>query len=335
MIPFSILDLAPIRQGGNAAQAFANSLDLARHAEAWGYKRFWLAEHHNMTGIASAATSVVIGHIAGGTKTIRVGSGGVMLPNHSPLVIAEQFGTLESLYPGRIDLGLGRAPGTDQFTARALRRDLATSSENFPHDVLELQALLGEIKPNQAIRAVPGMGTKVPLWILGSSTFGAQLAAMLGLPFAFASHFAPQMMMPALREYRARFEPSAQLDKPYAMVGVNVFAADSDAEAQRMFSSLQQQFINLRRGTPGPLPPPTGDMDALWSPAEKAMVGQSLSCSAVGSPEMVEEKLKTLIAETGADELMTTGQIYDHAARLRSFEIASEVRDRLAGQRAG
>ncbi|MCK1477328.1 LLM class flavin-dependent oxidoreductase [Bradyrhizobium sp. 197] len=334
MIPFSVLDLAPIRQGGDASQAFRNSLDLAQHAEGWGYKRFWLAEHHNMTGIASAATSVVIGHVAGGTRTIRVGSGGIMLPNHSPLIIAEQFGTLASLYPGRIDLGLGRAPGTDQLTARALRRDLATSSENFPHDVLELQALLGDIKPNQTIRAVPGMGTNVPLWILGSSTFGAQLAGMLGLPFAFASHFAPQMMMPALREYRARFEPSAQLDKPHAMVGVNVFAADSDVEAQRMFTSLQQQFINLRRGTPGPLPPPVEDMDALWSPAEKAMVAQSLSCSAVGSPDVVEEKLKALIAETGADELMTTGQIYDHAARLRSFEIAAEVRDGLAGQPA-
>ncbi|TWA96025.1 LLM class flavin-dependent oxidoreductase [Bradyrhizobium stylosanthis] len=330
MIPFSVLDLAPIRQGGDATQAFRNSLDLAQHAETWGFKRFWLAEHHNMTGIASAATSVVIAHVAGGTKTIRVGSGGIMLPNHSPLVIAEQFGTLESLFPGRIDLGLGRAPGTDQFTARALRRDLATTSENFPHDVLELQALLGDIKPNQAIRAVPGMGTKVPLWILGSSTFGAQLAAMLGLPFAFASHFAPQMMMPALREYRARFEPSAQLDKPYAMVGVNVFAADSDTEAQRMFTSLQQQFINLRRGTPGPLPPPVDDMDALWSPAEKSMVGQSLSCTAVGTPDIVEERLRALIADTGADELMTTGQIYDHTARLRSFEIAAEVRDRLA-----
>jgi luciferase family oxidoreductase group 1 len=332
MIPLSVLDLAPIRQGSDAAQAFRNSLDLAQHAEAWGFKRFWLAEHHNMTGIASAATSVVIGHVAGGTKTIRVGSGGVMLPNHSPLIIAEQFGTLESLYPGRIDLGLGRAPGTDQLTARALRRDLATSSENFPHDVLELQALLGDVQPDQTIRAVPGMGTKVPLWILGSSTFGAQLAAMLGLPFAFASHFAPAMMMPALREYRARFEPSAQLDKPYAMVGVNVFAADSEAEARRMFTSLQQQFINLRRGTPGPLPPPVDDMDAVWSPAEKAMVGQSLSCSVVGTPDMVARGLKALIADTAADELMTTGQIYDHTARLRSFEIAAEVRDRLAKQ---
>jgi luciferase family oxidoreductase group 1 len=334
MIPFSVLDLAPIRKGGNPAEAFANSLDLARHAEAWGFKRFWLAEHHNMTGIASAATSVVIAHVAGGTKTIRVGSGGIMLPNHSPLVIAEQFGTLESLYPGRIDLGLGRAPGTDQFTARALRRDLATSSENFPHDVLELQALLGDVQPNQTIRAVPGMGTKVPLWILGSSTFGAQLAGMLGLPFAFASHFAPQMMMQALHDYRARFEPSAQLERPYAMVGVNVFAADSDEAARRLFTSLQQQFINLRRGTPGPLPPPVDDMDALWSPAEKAMVGQSLSCAAVGSPATVERDLKRLIAETGADELMTTGQIYDHAARLRSFEIAAEVRERLATQKA-
>ena len=334
MIPFSVLDLAPIKQGSDAAQAFRNSVDLAQHAEKWSFKRFWLAEHHNMTGIASAATSVVIGHVAGGTKTIRVGSGGVMLPNHSPLVIAEQFGTLESLYPGRIDLGLGRAPGTDQLTARALRRDLATTSENFPHDVLELQALLADVQPNQAIRAVPGMGLKVPLWILGSSMFGAQLAAMLGLPFAFASHFAPAMMMPALREYRARFEPSAQLDKPYAMVGVNVFAADSDVAAQRMFTSLQQQFINLRRGTPGPLPPPVDDMDALWSPSEKTGVGQSLSCSVVGTPDAIERGLKALIADTAADELMTTGQIYDHTARLRSFEIAAEVRGRLARRTA-
>ena len=330
MIPFSVLDLAPIRQGSDAAQALRNSLDLAQHAESWGFKRFWLAEHHNMTGIASAATSVVIAHVAGGTTTIRVGSGCVMLPNHPPLVIAEQFGTLESLYPGRIDLGLGRAPGTDQLTARAMRRDLATAAENFPHDVLELQALLGDVEPNQTIRAVPGMRTKVPLWILGSSMFGAQLAAMLGLPFAFASHFAPQMLMPALREYRARFEPSAQLDKPYAIVAVNVFAADSDAEAQRLFTSLQQQFINLRRGTPGPLPPPIDDMDALWSPAEKAGIVQSLACSAVGSPDVVEAKLKALIADTAADELMTTALIYDHAARLRSFEIAAEVRGRLA-----
>ena len=328
MIPFSVLDLAPIRRGGDASQAFRNSLDLAQHVERWGYKRFWLAEHHNMTGIASAATSVVIGHVAGGTKTIRVGSGGIMLPNHSPLVIAEQFGTLESLYPGRIDLGLGRAPGTDQLTARALRRDLATTSENFPHDVMELQALLGDVQPNQAIRAVPGMGTKVPLWILGSSTFGAQLAAMLGLPFAFASHFAPQMMMPALREYRARFEPSAQLDKPYAVVGVNVFAADSDAEARRMFSSLQQQFINLRRGTPGQLQPPVDQVAA--SEMEMSSVRHSLACSVVGDRDTVRDGLRTIIEQTGASELMLTAQIYDHAARLRSFEIGAQVRDELA-----
>jgi luciferase family oxidoreductase group 1 len=280
-----------------------------------------------MTGIASAATSVVIGHVAGGTKTIRVGSGGVMLPNHSPLVIAEQFGTLESLYPGRIDLGLGRAPGTDQFTARAMRRDLATAAENFPHDVLELQALLGDVQPNQAIRAVPGMGTKVPLWILGSSMFGAQLAAMLGLPFAFASHFAPQMMMPALREYRARFEPSVQLDKPYAMVGVNVFAADDDVEAQRMFTSLQQQFINLRRGTPGQLQPPVQRLDA--SEMELNNVAHSLACTALGDRDAVREALRSIIAQTGADELMLTAQIYDHDARLRSFEIGAQVHEEL------
>jgi luciferase family oxidoreductase group 1 len=330
----SVLDLVPVRSDQSSGDAIAASLSLARVADEHGYRRYWLAEHHGMPGIASAATAVLIGHVAGGTSTIRVGAGGIMLPNHSPLVIAEQFGTLESLYPGRIDLGLGRAPGTDQFTARALRRDLATSSENFPHDVLELQALLGDVQPNQTIRAVPGMGTKVPLWILGSSTFGAQLAGMLGLPFAFASHFAPQMLMQALRDYRARFQPSSQLERPHAMVAVNVFAADTDAEAQRLFTSLQQQFINLRRGTPGPLPPPVDDMDALWSPAEKAMVGQSLSCAAVGSPATIERELQRLIAETGADELMTTGQIYDHQARLRSFEIAAGVRDRLATQRA-
>ena len=325
MIPFSVLDLAPIKQGSDAAQAFRNSVDLAQHAEKWGFKRFWLAEHHNMTGIASAATSVVIGHVAGGTKTIRVGSGGVMLPNHSPLVIAEQFGTLESLYPGRIDLGLGRAPGTDQFTARAMRRDLATAAENFPHDVLELQALLGDVQPNQAIRAVPGMGTKVPLWILGSSMFGAQLAAMLGLPFAFASHFAPQMMMPALREYRARFEPSAQLDKPYAMVGVNVFAADSDGEAQRMFTSLQQQFINLRRGTPGQLPPPVDDMDALWSPAEKA---RRRAIAVVLRRRHARGGRRE--AE-GADRRHRRGRADDHGPDLRSRRAAALVRDRGRG----
>jgi luciferase family oxidoreductase group 1 len=332
VIRFSVLDLAPINQGSDAAQAFRNSLDLAQHAERWDYRRFWLAEHHNMPGVASAATAVVIGYIAGGTKTIRVGSGGIMLPNHAPLVIAEQFGTLESLYGGRIDLGLGRAPGTDQRTACALRRDLGASAENFPRDVMELQALLGPLQPNQAVRAVPGAGLRVPIWLLGSSTFSAQLAAMLGLPFAFASHFAPAELMRALDTYRSRFQPSQQLREPYAMVGVNVFAANTDAEAQRLFTSLQQQFISLRRGAPGPLPPPVGNMDDHWSPMERAGVEQSLAYSVIGAPDTVERGLQALIAETRADELMLTAQIYDHAARLRSFEIAAEVRDRIAAR---
>jgi luciferase family oxidoreductase group 1 len=329
MIPFSVLDLSPINQGSTAAQAFRNSRDLAQHAEQWGYNRFWLAEHHNMTGIASAATAVVIGYIAGATRTIRVGSGGIMLPNHSPLVIAEQFGTLESLYQGRIDLGLGRAPGTDQRTMQALRRDPAAAA-SYPQDVLELLALLGPAQPNQAVRAVPGAGLDVPVWLLGSSLFSAQLAAMLGLPFAFASHFAPDALIEALRIYRSRFQPSKQLDRPYAMVGVNVFAADTDAEARRLATSLQQQFVALRRGTPGPLQPPVDSMDAHWSPMEKAGVEHSLAYSVVGSPDTVQRGLQALIAETAADELMVTGQIYDHAARLRSFQIAAEARERLA-----
>ena len=333
VIPFSVLDLAPINQGSDAAHAFRHSLDLAQHAERWNYKRFWLAEHHNMPGIASAATAVVIGYIAGGTKTIRVGSGGVMLPNHAPLVIAEQFGTLESLYRGRIDLGLGRAPGTDQRTARALRRDLAATAENFPQDVMELQALLGLVQPGQAVRAVPGAGLRVPIWLLGSSTFSAQLAAMLGLPFAFGSHFAPAALMPALAVYRARFQPSEQLHEPYAMVGVNVFAADTDAEAQHLITSLQRQFVSLRRGTPGPLPPPVDNMDSYWSPMERAGVEEALAYSVIGAPDTVQRGLEAFIAETGADELMLTAQIYDHAARLRSFKIAAEVRDRVATQR--
>ncbi|HEV7407705.1 MAG TPA: LLM class flavin-dependent oxidoreductase [Bradyrhizobium sp.] len=332
MIPFSVLDLAPINQDSDAAQAFRNSLDLAQHAERWHYRRFWLAEHHNMPGVASAATAVVIGYIAGGTRTIRVGSGGIMLPNHAPLVIAEQFGTLESLYGGRIDLGLGRAPGTDQRTARALRRDLGASAENFPRDVMELQALLGPLQPDQAVRAVPGAGLRVPIWLLGSSTFSAQLSAMLGLPFAFASHFAPAELMRALDVYRSRFQPSQQLREPYAIVGVNVFAANTDAEAQRLFTSLQQQFISLRRGTPGPLPPPVGNMDGHWSPMERAGVEQSLAYSVIGAPDTVERGLQALIAETRADELMLTAQIYDHAARLRSFEIAADVRGRIAAR---
>lgn len=330
MIPFSVLDLAPINQGSDAAQAFRNSLDLAQHTERWNYRRFWLAEHHNMPGIASAATAVVIGYIAGGTKTIRLGSGGIMLPNHAPLVIAEQFGTLESLYEGRIDLGLGRAPGTDQRTARALRRNLAEGAESFPRDVVELIALLGPMQPGQAVRAVPGAGLRVPVWLLGSSTYSAQLAATLGLPFAFASHFAPGELFNALNIYRSRFQPSQFLQAPYAMVGVNVFAADTDAEAQHLFTSLEQQFISLRRGSPGPLPPPVDDMDWLSSPPERSMVKESLAYSAVGSPATVESALVRIIAETRADELILTAQIYDHKARLRSFEIAAELRAEAA-----
>jgi luciferase family oxidoreductase group 1 len=334
VIPFSILDLSPINQGSDAAQAFRNSLDLAQHAERWGYKRFWLAEHHNMPGIASAATAVAIGYVAGGTRTIRVGSGGVMLPNHAPLVIAEQFGTLHSLYGDRIDLGLGRAPGTDQRTARALRRDFAGTAESFPRDVLELQALLGPVQSGQAVRAVPGAGSRVPLWLLGSSTYSAQLAAALGLPFAFASHFAPADLMPALALYRAQFRPSEQLERPYAMVGVNVFAAETESEARRLATSLQQQFISLRRGAPGPLPPPVESMDAHWSPMERAGVEHALAYSVVGTPDAVEQGLKAIIADTEADELMLTAQIYDHAARLRSFEIAADVRGLLGAERS-
>src|ERR1700731_3937792 len=304
LVPLSLLDLAFVAQGFTPTDALHHSLDLAQHGERWNYRRFWLAEHHNMPGIASAATAVVIGYIAGGTKTIRVGSGGIMLPNHAPLVIAEQFGTLESLYQGRIDLGLGRAPGTDQRTALALRRDLEAIAENFPRDVMELQAFLGPLQPNQMVRAVPGAGLRVPIWLLGSSTFSAQLAAMLGLPFAFASHFAPSELMRALDVYRARFQPSEQLSEPYAMVGVNVFAADTDAEARRLITSLQQQFVSLRRGTPGPLPPPVDNMDELWSPRERRGVEEALAYSVVGAPDVVERALEAFIAETGANELM-------------------------------
>ncbi|GLU33595.1 LLM class flavin-dependent oxidoreductase [Trinickia caryophylli] len=328
MIPFSVLDLCPVPAGQTPADAFRHSLDLAQHAEHWGYRRFWLAEHHNMPGIASAATSVVIGHIAGGTKTIRVGSGGIMLPNHSPLVIAEQFGTLASLYADRIDLGLGRAPGTDQTTAHALRRDLHASAERFPEDVAELQRYFAEPVPGQRIRAVPGAGLNVPIWLLGSSLFSAQLAAGLGLPFAFASHFAPDYLLTALNVYRSQFRPSAVLAKPYAMVGVNLFAAATDEEGARLFTSLQQQFLALRRGTPGQLPPPVEQLDA--SEIERAGVSHSLACSAIGSPETVRAALESIIAQTQADELILTAQIYDHAARLRSFEIGAQVRDAIA-----
>ncbi|MGE3968106.1 MAG: LLM class flavin-dependent oxidoreductase [Dongiaceae bacterium] len=335
MIPFSVLDLSPVIEGATPRDAFRNTLDLAQHAERWGYRRYWLAEHHNMPGIASAATSLVIGHVAGGTKTIRVGSGGIMLPNHSPLVIAEQFGTLESLYPGRIDLGIGRAPGTDQRTAHALRRHMDMSVDTFPQDVLELQALLGTPHPDQKVHAVPGEGLNVPLWILGSSLYGAQLAAMLGLPYAFASHFAPDAMDQALEVYRTRFEPSAQLDRPYAMIGVNVIAAATDAEARLLFTSLQQQFVRLRRGNPGKVPPPLADMAGFWSDAERLGVERSLSVSVVGSPETVRQGLADLIEKTGADELMITASLYDHRARLRSFELTAAARESLAREGEG
>jgi luciferase family oxidoreductase group 1 len=326
MIPFSVLDLSPIVEGGSAADAFRRTLDLARHAERWGYCRYWLAEHHNMPGIASAATSIVIAHVAAGTSTIRVGSGGVMLPNHSPLVVAEQFGTLETLFPGRVDLGLGRAPGTDPRTTLALRRERAAADESFPRDVVELQGYFAPAVPGQAVRAVPGAGLRVPIWLLGSSLFSAQLAAHLGLPFAFASHFAPDYLMEALDEYRRRFQPSDTLKQPYAMVGVNVIAADTDDEARRLATSLQQQFVNLRRGTPGLLQPPVDTMEGRWSPAEKAGVEHTLFYAAIGSPDTVAGRLTALTSMTRADELIVAGHIYDHHARLRSYEITADVR---------
>jgi luciferase family oxidoreductase, group 1 len=329
MIQFSVLDLSPIREGDTASDAFRNSRDLAQHAETWGYKRFWLAEHHGMPGIASAATSIVISHVAAATKTIRVGAGGIMLPNHPPLVIAEQFGTLESLYPGRIDLALGRAPGTDRVTMAALRRS-DKSADTFPQDVLELEAYFRPATAGQPVRAVPGAGLDVPIWLLGSSMFSAQLAAELGLPFAFASHFAPDYMMHALHAYRTQFKPSDKLDKPYAMLGLSVVAADTDAEAARLFTSLQQQFVKMRRGTPGQLQPPVESMDDLWSPAEKAQLEHTLAYAVVGSPDTVRANISRFVEYTQADELMITGQIYDHDARLRSYEITSMVNHDIA-----
>ncbi len=329
MIPFSILDLSPVTMGGDAAQSLRNTLDLAQHAEGWGYQRYWLAEHHSMPGIASAATSVVIGYVAGGTNTIRVGAGGIMLPNHSPLVIAEQFGTLESLFPGRIDLGLGRAPGSDQLTAQALRRNLSSDPEQFPQDVLELMSYLAPAQAGQRVVAYPGVGTQVPIWILGSSLFGAQVAAALGLPFAFASHFAPAMMMQALDIYRARFQPSQQLDRPYVMLGFNVFAADSERQARFLSTSMQQAFVNLRSGRPTQLPPPVEGYDEQLPPPAKALLADVLSCTAVGSPQTVRAALAAFIARTKADELMITSQMFDHQARLRSYEITAEVRKTL------
>ena len=325
--PLSVLDLAPIVEGSTPADALRNSLDLAQHAERFGYNRFWLAEHHNAIGIASAATAVVIGHVAGGTKTIRVGAGGIMLPNHAPIVIAEQFGTLEALHPGRIDLGLGRAPGTDQLTVRALRRD-PMSADTFPQDVVELQRYLAEAQPGQAVRATPGAGSNVPLWILGSSLFGAQLAAMLGLPYAFASHFAPEALLPALEIYRERFQPSAQLQQPYAMVGVNAVVADEDALAARLFTSLQQSFTNILRGRRGQLPPPVDDIETFWTPAEKDRASAMLARSFVGSPETVRVGLDQLVAEIEPDELIVAAAIHDHAARLRSYELLADATKR-------
>ncbi len=329
MIPFSVLDLAPITEGSGARESFRRSLDLAQHAERWGFERFWLAEHHNMPGVASAATAVVIGHIAAGTTTIRVGAGGIMLPNHAPLVIAEQFGTLAEIHGNRIDLGLGRAPGTDQVTMRALRRTLASDDDAFPQDVMELRALLGESRPGQAVHAVPGVGTNVPLWILGSSLFGAQLAAALGLPYAFASHFAPTHLLEAIEIYRARFRPSAQLAKPYVMVGMNVFAADTDDEANLLMTSLEQAFANLRRGRPTPLKPPRAGFGNELTASERVMLSQAFACSAVGSPATVKKQIESVMAQTKADEVIVTSQIFDHTARLRSFEITAQVRDEL------
>lgn len=325
MIPFSILDLAPINEGSDAAQSFRNTLALAQHGERTGYHRFWLAEHHGMPGIASAATAVLIGHVAGGTSTIRVGAGGIMLPNHSPLVIAEQFGTLESLYPGRIDLGLGRAPGSDQLTARALRRNLASDADQFPQDVVELMDYFSA-EQRHAVRAVPGAGLNIPVWILGSSLFGAQLAAALGLPYAFASHFAPAQMMQAIKLYRSSFKPSPQLQKPYVMLGFNVFAADTDDEAQYLATSMQQAFVNLRSGHPRRLQPPVEGYLNRLGPQERALLDQVLSCAAIGSRDTIKPVLQDFIEQTGADELMITSQIFDHSARLRSYGITAELR---------
>jgi luciferase family oxidoreductase group 1 len=325
MIPFSILDLSPIVEGGTPSDALRNSVSLAKNAERLGYRRFWLAEHHNMPGIASAATAIVIGQVAGATRTMRVGAGGVMLPNHAPLIIAEQFGTLESLYPGRIDLGLGRAPGTDMLTARALRRELKDSDVQFPRDVQELLAYFEDAQPGQRIRAIPGTGLKVPVWLLGSSLFSAQLAAILGLPFAFASHFAPDLLMPALDAYRSNFRPSKRLDRPYAMVGANVIAADTDREARRLFTSVQQSFISLRRGRPGELPPPIERIEDFATEEELSGVGRALAVSFVGGRESVRQGIVSFLHAVNPDELIMTGHIHDHDARLRSFEIAADV----------
>ena len=317
-----MLDLCPVLEGCDATVTFRNTLDLARHAEEWGYRRYWLAEHHNMVGVASAATAVVVGHVLAGTSRIRVGAGGVMLPNHSPLVIAEQYGTLAAIHPGRVDLGVGRAPGTDQLTAHALRRDLDTTADHFPRDVQELMHYFAPEQPGQKVRAVPGAGLEVPVWILGSSLFGAQLAAALGLPYAFASHFAPDQLDRALELYRERFEPSKKLKEPHVMVAFNAVVAATDAEAQKLFTSAQRQFVNLRRGMPGKLQPPS---DVPWSMDDLALLDHVLACRGVGSPATVSAALQKFLARTQPDELIITGQIYDHAARLESFRLVSEL----------
>jgi luciferase family oxidoreductase group 1 len=335
MIPLSVLDLSPVPEGSDASQALRNSIDLARHAEGLGYARYWMAEHHNMVGIASAATAVALAHVAAATGTIRVGAGGIMLPNHAPLIIAEQFGTLSALHPGRIDLGLGRAPGSDQVAARAMRRNLFADEGGFPRDVVELLSYFQPAAPGQALQAVPGAGQDVEVWILGSSTFGAQLAAALGLPYAFASHFAPEQMRDAVYVYRERFQPSARLAAPHVMLGVNIFAAETDAAARLLFSSLQQAFLNLRRGRPGKLPPPVADFDARLDPQARAMLENSLACSVVGGPDTVRQGLEAFVTSTGADELMVTAQIFDHGARKRSFGILADIQRSFAAPATG
>jgi luciferase family oxidoreductase group 1 len=324
MIPLSVLDLAPVPEGADAGRALRNSLDLARTAERLGYRRFWMAEHHSMPGIASAATAVALAFVGSGTSTIRIGAGGVMLPNHAPLVIAEQFGTLESLFPGRVDLGLGRAPGTDRAAAYALRRNLASDENRFPQDVVELMDYF-QVREGAGVRAVPGEGLSIPVWILGSSLFGAQLAAMLGLPYAFASHFAPAAMIDAIAVYRERFQPSAQLDRPYVMLGFNAFAADTAEEAELLATSVQQAFVNLRSGNPGKLPPPVPGYAETLPPPARALLDQVLTCSAIGDAAAVKASIQAFAERTGADELMITSQIYDHRARLRSYEIVAEA----------
>jgi len=328
MIPFSVLDLAPVTEGSTPAQAFANTLDLAQHAERLGYRRYWLAEHHNMPGIASAATAVLIGHVAGGTARIRVGAGGIMLPNHAPLQVAEQFGTLASLYPDRIDLGLGRAPGTDQATARALRRYF-DGADTFPQDVVELLRYFEPAQPGQPVRAVPGAGIEVPVWLLGSSLFSATLSAKLGLPFAFASHFAPTAMDEALAIYRREFQPSKRLQQPYAMLALNVIGADGEAEARRLFTTQQQSFVRLRRGEPGLIPPPVADIEAFWTPQEKAGVEQALACTVLGDVDGVRRGIAAFVERHRPDELLITANVFDHAARLRSYAIAAQARENM------